>query len=95
MITVVGTSCSATLAIATAEDNNCTYCLSVHAYTGAGVTTLGAAELPATQSPPYSRIACSARIIRGHVGETQLRLPGPWASASPMPRPASSQAIRH
>ncbi|MEU1543327.1 hypothetical protein ABZ461_35555 [Actinacidiphila glaucinigra] len=56
MITVVG-AC-ATLAIATAEDNNCTYCLSVHAYTVAGVTTLGAVELPATQSPPYSRIAC-------------------------------------
>ncbi|MGW3248170.1 hypothetical protein [Streptomyces sp. NPDC001070] len=82
------------LAITTAEYNNCTYCLSAHTYTGAGVAKVGAGELPATRGPPTrtaALLALAHAIARGHIGETQLKAAGPWAS--PTPRLPSSWAI--
>ncbi|MFB7286728.1 hypothetical protein [Actinacidiphila glaucinigra] len=63
------------MAIATAEDHNCTYCLSAHTCIGAGVTTGGARELPATRSADQRRHAAVSgpHIARGRIGETQLK----------------------
>jgi AhpD family alkylhydroperoxidase len=74
------------LAIATAEYNNCTYCLSAHTYIGAHVATVDAEELErarhAVSADPHAAalLALSHAIARsrGHVDETQFKTA--WAA---------------
>ncbi|MEU3334868.1 carboxymuconolactone decarboxylase family protein [Streptomyces sp. NPDC006668] len=69
------------LAIATAEYNNCTYCLSAHTYIGAHVAKVDAEELErarhAESTDPHAAalLALSGAIARGrgHIDETQLK----------------------
>ncbi|MDX3757991.1 hypothetical protein [Streptomyces sp. AK02-04a] len=69
------------LAIASAEYNNCTYCLSAHTYIGAHVAKVGAEELQrarhAESADPHTAavLALSDAIARGRgrIDETQLK----------------------
>lgn len=79
------------MAIATAEDHNCTYCLSAHTCTGAGVTTVGAGELPATRNPPTrtaTLLSLAHTLPAAASARHSSKPPGPWAS--PAPRSPSS-----
>ncbi|WP_406431327.1 hypothetical protein [Streptomyces sp. NBC_01589] len=67
------------LAIATAEYNNCTYCLSAHTYIGARVAKVGAGGLECARHAESADSHAAAvpdpshAIARGHIGETQLK----------------------
>ncbi|MGW1804097.1 carboxymuconolactone decarboxylase family protein [Streptomyces sp. NPDC002078] len=67
------------LAIATAEYNNCTYCLSAHTCIGAHVAEVDAEDLErarhAGSAGPHAAAlpALSDARGRGHIGETQLK----------------------
>ncbi|MET8809222.1 carboxymuconolactone decarboxylase family protein [Streptomyces sp. NPDC004546] len=69
------------LAIATAEYNNCTYCLSAHTSIGAHVAMVDAGELERARhaesaDPRTAALPALSDAIargRGHTGETQLK----------------------
>jgi uncharacterized peroxidase-related enzyme len=69
------------IALAVAEVNGCTYCLSAHTYLGKHVAKLDDAELVAnragTSSDPKAAAAVSfaVKVVRerGHVGESDIR----------------------
>jgi AhpD family alkylhydroperoxidase len=69
------------LAIATAEYNNCTYCLSAHTSIGAHVAMVDAGELEhachAESADPHaaalSDLSHAIALGCGHIGETQLK----------------------
>lgn len=69
------------IALAVAEANGCTYCLSAHTYLGKHVAKLDDAELAAnragTSSDPQAAaaVAFAVKVVheRGHVGESDIR----------------------
>jgi uncharacterized peroxidase-related enzyme len=69
------------IALAVAEVNGCSYCLSAHSYLASHVAKLDASEIDAnrsgTSSDPIAAAAVSfaAKVARqrGHVGETDIR----------------------
>jgi uncharacterized peroxidase-related enzyme len=69
------------IALAVAEFNGCSYCLSAHTYLGKNVAKLDDAEMTANRSGASNdayahaavRFALSVARQRGHVGEDELR----------------------